>query len=219
MSDYEAMTPMNLMLAGFAMLTAVTGAVGMSEIKDPVELVRSTSGEALRVINNDNNTLKQDPSKLYDLVYKIILPIIDFNAFSKLTLGHYWRKANAEQRQRFVDEFKNMLIRTYTKYLVDYAGTEVTLLPQRGRQDAKRQTVLTEVTVPGKRPLAVNYSFWFKNGSWKVYNVTVGGISLVQLFRTDFTKEIDQTSLDKLIERLANTNNNRSVDGDSTPQY
>jgi phospholipid transport system substrate-binding protein len=218
MNDYEVMTPMKLILAGFALLTAVTGADGVSVIKDPVELVRSTSKEVLRIIKNDNATLKQDPAKLYDLVYQIILPIIDFDTFSKLTLGHYWRQANAEQRRRFVDEFKGMLIRTYTKYLVDYAGTEVNLLPPRGRQDPKRQTVLTEVTVPGKRPLAVNYSFWFKNDSWKVYNVTVGGISLVQLFRTDFAKEIDQTSLDKLIERLANTNNNRSVDGDSTPQ-
>jgi phospholipid transport system substrate-binding protein len=212
------MAPMKLMLAGFTLLTAMNSAVGMSAIKDPVELVRSTSGEVLRTINNDNDTLKRDPSRLYDLVYKIILPIIDFDAFSKLTLGHYWRKASAEQRQRFVDEFKGMLIRTYTKYLVDYAGTEVNLLPQRGRQDAKRQTVLTEVTVPGKRPLTVNYSFWLKNGSWKVYNVTVGGISLVQLFRTDFAKEIDQTSLDKLIERLANINNKRSVDRGATQQ-
>ena len=207
---------MKFMLAGLALLTAVSAAVGMSVIKDPVELVRGTSGEVLRIINNDNDALKQDPSRLYDLVYRIILPIIDFDAFAKLTLGHYWRKANAEQRRRFVDEFKGMLIRTYTKYLVDYAGTEVNLLPQRGRQDKKRQTVLTEVTVPGKRPLAVNYSFWFKNGSWKVYNVTVAGISLVQLFRTDFTKEIDQTSLDKLIERLANTNNKQSVSIEST---
>jgi phospholipid transport system substrate-binding protein len=212
------MAPMKLMLAGFTLLTAMNSAVGMSAIKDPVELVRSTSGEVLRTINNDNDTLKRDPSRLYDLVYKIILPIIDFDAFSKLTLGHYWRKASAEQRQRFVDEFKGMLIRTYTKYLVDYAGTEVNLLPQRGRQDAKRQTVLTEVTVPGKRPLTVNYSSWLKNGSWKVYNVTVGGISLVQLFRTDFAKEIDQTSLDKLIERLANINNKRSVDRGATQQ-
>ena len=209
---------MKLMLAGLALLTTVSGAVGMGEIKDPVELVRSTSGEVLRIINNDNDSLKQDPSRLYDLVYKIILPIIDFDAFSKLALGHYWRKADAEQRRRFVDEFKGMLIRTYTKYLVDYAGTEVNLLPQRGRQDKKRQTVLTEVTVPGKRPLTVNYSFWFKNGSWKVYNVTVGGISLVQLFRTDFTKEIDQTSLDTLIERLVNTNNKRSLNVKSTQQ-
>jgi phospholipid transport system substrate-binding protein len=212
------MAPMKLMLAGFALLTAMSSVVGTSVIKDPVELVRSTSGEVLRVIKNDNDTLKQDPSRLYDLVYKIILPIIDFDTFSKLTLGHYWREANAEQRRRFVNEFKGMLIRTYTKYLVDYAGTEVGLLPQRGRQDAKRQTVATEVTVPGKRPLTVNYSFWLKNGSWKVYNVTVGGISLVQLFRTDFAKEIDQTSLDKLIERLANTNNKRSVDREATQQ-
>ncbi len=199
---------MRIILVGLLTIAVFGNTFAKVDNKQPDELVLSISEEVLRILNTDDTeNYKQDPTKLYGLVYDIILPVVDFNAFAKLTLGRHWRKASAEQRGRFVSEFKGMLIRTYTKYLVDYAGTEVHLLPARTPNNGgKRQIVYTEVTVPGKQPLPVNYSFWRRGGDWKVYNVTVNGLSLVQLFRTDFAREINQSSLDALIERLARTN-------------
>ncbi|MCP4408779.1 MAG: ABC transporter substrate-binding protein [Gammaproteobacteria bacterium] len=176
---------------------------------DPEEIVQDTLTEVLEILNNDTVALKDDPAEVERLVDEILLPVIDFNAFSKLTLGHSWRQATADQRQRFINEFKGMLIRTYTKYLVDYSGTIVKLVPNKTQQrDPKRRMIITEVSQPGKSPLVVSYSFWFNKGKWKAYNLTVDGLSLVHLFRTDFNHEIDQTSLDTLIGKLADTNRN-----------
>ncbi len=173
----------------------------------PSQIVQETSEKILEIINKDAAKLQSDPEEVERLVDEILLPVIDLHAFAKLILGHNWRKASPEQRQRFVREFKGMLVRTYTKYLVDYSGTKVSLVPKKGsQQDPERQIVFTEVVVSGKPPLAVDYSFRFNDGKWKAYNVTVDGLSLVHLFRTDYTREINETSLDALIERLSKAN-------------
>ncbi|MEN8129914.1 MAG: ABC transporter substrate-binding protein [Pseudomonadota bacterium] len=184
----------------------------------PEEIVQNTSTKVLEILNKDVLALQDDPVEVERLVDEILLPVIDFNAFSKLTLGHNWRMATAEQRQRFINEFKGMLIRTYTKYLVDYSGTNVRMLPNKAQQhDPRRRTVITEVSRPGKAPLAVSYSFWFNKGNWKAYNLTVAGLSLVHLFRTDFNREIDQTNLDALISKLSNTNRDAAKKKDREP--
>ncbi len=172
----------------------------------PEELVRSTSERVLEIINKDRTVLKQDPERLNHLVSEVILPILDFDGFAKLTLGHYWRSASPEQRRRFTAVFKDMLMRTYATRMLDYAGTRIEVLPGRGRRDERRQVVFTRMTVPGKAPLAVNYAFRYTKGQWKVYNVTIAGLSLVQLFRDEFGREIEQSGLDALIERLERTN-------------
>ena len=180
----------------------------------PEEIVQTTSDRLLEVLKKESGKLKNNHQDLQRLVEEILLPVIDFDAFSKLTLGHNWRKASSFQRRRFIKEFKGMLIRTYTKYLVDYSGTDVTLIPNKKetRQDAKRRVVFTEVSQPGKPPLAVNYNFWLNGGAWKAYNVSVDGLSLVHLFRTEFDREINEKGLDALIDRLAKTNISSSDD-------
>ncbi len=184
---------------------------------DPSQIVQDTSEKILSILNRDSERLRNNPQEVQRLVDEILVPVIDLNAFSKLILGHNWRTASTEQRQRFTEEFKGMLMRTYTKYLVDYSGTRVNLIPSRQPQrNSKREKVSTEVIQPGKPPLAVDYSFWFKDGKWKAYNVTVDGLSLVHLFRNDFNREISETSLDALIERLAKTNLEK---GDKNPGH
>lgn len=173
----------------------------------PEEIAKTTLERFFKAINQKGERLKHNPQGMQRLVDENLLPVIDFDAFSKLTLGHNWRKATPDQRRRFTQEFKGMLIRTYTKYLLDYSDAQVTILPNKEAQrDPKRQMVSTELSQPGKPPLAVNYSFWLNEGAWRVYNVSVDGLSLVHLFRTEFDREINQTSMDALIERLAKTN-------------
>jgi phospholipid transport system substrate-binding protein len=172
----------------------------------PEELVRSTSQKVLEIINEDRAALKGNPARLNQLVSDVILPILDFDGFAKLTLGHYWRSATPQQRKRFTEAFKAMLMRTYASRMLDYAGTRIEVLPDRGLRDKRRQVVFTQMTVPGKAPLSVNYSFRHTKGQWKVYNVTIAGLSLVQLFRDEFGREIEQSGLDALIERLEHTN-------------
>jgi phospholipid transport system substrate-binding protein len=182
------------------------------EASSPEEIVHTTTEKVLEVLDKDAKKLKHNPQEVQRLMDQMLTPVIDFEAFSKLTLGHNWKKASPDQRKRFVKEFKGMLLRTYTKHLVDYAGTSIKVVPNKAQQtDPRRRLVLTEVSLSGKPPLGINYSFWFNKSKWKAYNVTVDGLSLVHLFRTDFTREISQTSLDALIKRLANTNREAST--------
>jgi phospholipid transport system substrate-binding protein len=189
-----------LVVATFAIKAGVTAT------QEPSQIVRQTSEKILEILNRDSEKLRNNPQEMQRLVEEVFLPVIDVKAFSKLTLGHNWSKATQEQRQRFIKEFKGMLMRTYTKYLVDYSGVKVQIMPKKGAPDPKRRVVYTEIVQPGKPSLPVDYSFWFNDGEWKAYNVTVDGLSLVHLFRTDFNREINETSLDALIERLAKTN-------------
>lgn len=178
-----------------------------AETPPPNQIIQETSEKIIEILNQEAEQLQKNPEKMQRLVNEILLPVIDLNAFCKLILSDNWRKASPEQRQRFSREFKGMLMRTYTKYLVDYSGIEMRLVSKKGaQQNPKRQVVFTEVIQPGKTPLPVDYSFWFNDGRWKAYNVTVDGLSLVHLFRTDFKREINESGLDVLIERLAKTN-------------
>ncbi|MEN8130246.1 MAG: ABC transporter substrate-binding protein [Pseudomonadota bacterium] len=176
-------------------------------VKKPNQIVEETSRRIIQALNSDTEKLRNDPREMPRIIEEILLPVIDLKAFSKLMLSQHWRKASVEQRQRFTQEFKGMLMRTYAKYLVDYSGTQVEVLPKKGaKKGARRQLVYTNVVRPGKPPFAVNYSFWFHDGKWKAYNVTVDGLSLVHLFRAEFNREISETGLDALIDRLSKSN-------------
>ncbi|MCP4409051.1 MAG: ABC transporter substrate-binding protein [Gammaproteobacteria bacterium] len=176
-------------------------------LREPDQIVKETSRKIIEALNKDPEKLRDAPQQIRRLIDEILLPAIDLKAFSKLLLSHNWRKASVPQRERFTREFKGMLMRTYAKYLIDYSGTQVKMLPQKGTERrANRQVVYTEVVQFGKPPLAVNYSFWLNDGKWKAYNVTIDGLSLVHLFRAEFNREISETSLDAVIDRLAKTN-------------
>ena len=179
----------------------------------PEQIVEDTSKEILRVLNEDKDRLKEDPKIVSQLIDDTVIPVIDLNAMGKLILGKYWKQASEQQRNSFITEFKDMLIRTYGKSLADFGGAEVKVLPARGEQKGKYRTVQTELsTGSGKTPLQVAYIFRSnKDSEWKVFDLAVDGLSLVKNFRTSFGQEIKETSLDQLIDRLANTNKEEAV--------
>ena len=180
----------------------------------PEEIVEETSSKVLQALNEDKEKLQEDPKLINALINDTIIPIVDLKSMGKLILGKYWKKASEEQRSQFVNEFKDMLIRTYAKSLVDYGHAKVTVLPPRGDKESKYHTVQTELDIgAGKTPLQVAYVFRNnKENEWKVFDLAVDGLSLVKNFRTSFSQEIKETSLDALIARLANTNRSSESD-------
>jgi len=182
--------------------------------RTPEQIVEDTSITILNTINEDNDRLREDPTLINQLINDTVIPIIDLGSMGKLILGKYWKKASAEQRASFIAEFKDMLIRTYAKSLVDYGHAKVNVLPARDKEQRKYYTVQSELDVgSGKPPLQVAYIFRRnKQTEWKVFDLAVDGLSLVKNFRTSFGQEIRETSLDALIERLANTNRSGTTD-------
>ena len=182
--------------------------------RTPEQIVEETSSTVLTAINEQNAELREDPTLINALINDTVIPTIDLDSMGKLILGKYWKKASEEQRTQFVSEFKDMLIRTYAKSLVDYGHAKITVLPNRDKEQGKYYTVQSELDIgSGKTPLQVAYIFRKnKQDEWKVFDLAVDGLSLVKNFRTSFGQEIKETSLDALIERLANTNKTGATD-------
>ena len=182
--------------------------------RTPEQIVEETSSTVLNAINEDNDKLREDPALINTLINDTVIPIIDLDSMGKLILGKYWKKASEQQRSSFITEFKDMLIRTYAKSLVDYGHAKITVLPNRNKEQGKYYTVQSELDIgSGKTPLQVAYIFRKnKQEEWKVFDLAVDGLSLVKNFRTSFGQEIKETSLDALITRLANTNKTGATD-------
>jgi len=182
--------------------------------RQPEQIVEDASSKILKTINEENDRLREDPTLINGLINETVIPIIDLDSMGKLILGKYWKRASEAQRTSFVAEFKDMLIRTYAKSLVDYGHAKVNVLPARDKEQGKYYTVQSELDVgSGKAPLQVAYIFRKnKQTEWKVFDLAVDGLSLVKNFRTSFSQEIRETSLDALIARLANTNKSGATD-------
>ena len=177
--------------------------VPVSAAQSPDVLLQERSKEIMQELKKDD--VRSDINKLYELVDRMIVPLIDFKAMSKLTLCKHWKTASKAQRTAFLDAYKNLLRRTYTKSLKNYANQEIRFFPQRTQVKGKYATVYSEfVPGGGKTNVPVNYKLRKVGDQWKAYNIEIEGLSLVKNYRTSFNKEISATSLDTLIARLNN---------------
>ncbi len=171
------------------------------------EIIQTTASEAMMTLRKDHELFEKDPERLYQVIESYILPHFDFVSMSRLVLGKYWRRATPDQRKRFVDEFRSLLIRTYASALLKYRDRELQLLPSRKQKRPDRSEVRTKVDIDGGKSVTIDYSLYNKKGEWKVYDVRVSGVSLVVNYRSSFMNEISQGGgLDPLIKRLAELN-------------
>lgn len=169
----------------------------------PDQLIKETSEKVLSALESNKEQYKNQPDEIYALVNDIILPHLDFRAMSKLALGKNWRKANDDQQERFVEAFKSMLIRTYSKSLTEYAGQEIKFLPYRGPEEGKRTVKVKTVISQSNGPdIPIDYSLRIKNDIWKVYDIKIDGISLVTNYRNSFASDINRVGIEGLIEKL-----------------
>ena len=186
---------------GFLLLCLGVPVAGQAA-SGPQELVKETTDQTLSRLQKDRAALQQNPDGIYDLVKEIITPHFDFIRISAWALGKYWRTASKEQKLRFITAFRTLLVQTYGVVLLDYTEQELRYLPLRDDPASGDVTVRTEVIQPNGEVVSINYRLYLKNGAWKVYDISVEGVSLVTNFRTSFATEIKQAGLDSLIQRL-----------------
>lgn len=169
----------------------------------PEALVKSTVEEVLGVIKQT-----QDRSALRKLAEQKVLPYFDFAQMTRLAMGPSWRKATPEQQQVLVDNFRELLVNTYTNALIQAGsggGRSVDVKP--GPPAKSGSTVVrTEVNEAGKQPLHIDYRMTNESGSWKVYDVIVEGVSLVTNYRSEFSDQVSRSGIDGLIKRLKDRN-------------
>lgn len=175
-------------------------------IQDPQELVQQTTDKIRSVLRTDQDKIKADPNHLLEIVDTIVAPHFDFMRMSSWVLGKYWRKAKADEKVQFSKEFRTLLVRTYAKALNDNYDKQINMLPLRKKEGSKTVTVRTEVQQSSGFPIPINYKMYVKDDAWKVFDVSVDGISLVANYRTSFAKEIRKGGLPKLIAQIAERN-------------
>lgn len=175
----------------------------MAEEVNPAVPLEQRTQKVLDKLSENNGAVTNEPQALNALVNEMVLPMIDFEAMSKLTLSKHWKKASKEQRAEFVDSYKGLLARTYTRSLTDFAGQKVIYFPKRTKIDENYAKVYSEFVPGGSSPNhEVRYEMRQKDGDWLVYDVVIDGLSFIKSYRTSFSKEIKDTSLEALIIRL-----------------
>ena len=200
---HSTMVMMTMLLSLVLMPTAVRA----GDIADPQALVECATAEMLQSLKDNKVELEQDPSIIYGLVQDILMPNFDFGKMSKLALGKNWRKASAEQRDRFIVEFRLLLVRTYSTAMLEYVGQEIKFLPFRDDVAKKKVKVKMEILQAGGPSIPMTLSMYLnKEEAWKVYDVKIDGISLVTTYRSTFATEIRNGGMEKLIDRLAKRN-------------
>jgi len=172
----------------------------------PDQLIQQAVEQLIDELTERKAELERDRGQLYELVERVIVEHIAVDKVAKLVLARHWRNASLEQRARFADEFKNLLIRTYASALFDYTGREqMDFRPLQLTEDERTAVVRTDVKLPGVRAFPVNYKFLrLESGEWKIFDVTIDGISLVTIYRVSYSRVIQTTGLDGLISRLEN---------------
>lgn len=171
------------------------------------EMVQKQTDLMLSTFKAQREQITKDQQLLYKLVDEIVLPHFDFEKMSSWVIGKHWRNATDEQKARFVQEFRTLLVRTYAVALYEYTDQQVVYLPSRSDPAATEAVVKTEVRQSGGAPpISINYDLYLKDGAWKVYDVIIEGTSLVTNYRSNYASEIRQNGLDSLIAKLAARN-------------
>jgi phospholipid transport system substrate-binding protein len=201
----------------FAALTLIIGTLSISKAvaadlvapQIPIEKASSQIKEKLK-----NKDFAKDFIKVNDYVAEVIAPHTDFDKISRLVVGKHWKTASAEEKNNFKQEFKKLLVRTYSRAFFDFDQWTIRFLPLNMESAVKKVKnteaviVKTEILQPGKPPFSLNYRMWKVDGDWKVYDMMIEGISLVKNYRKSIGTRIKKSgsTLATVTEFLAKKN-------------
>jgi phospholipid transport system substrate-binding protein len=188
------------LLLGAALL--LCRAVPAQDATPPDVLVKNVTLEVVELIAKDRDIKAGNRAKLIELIEQKVLPHFNFASMTALAMGQQWNKANAEQKKRLVDEFRTLLVRTYTSALAAYSEQKFDFRPLRAKPTDTDVTVNVRVLQSGAQPVTIDYSMEKTGSGWKVYDVMVGGVSLVANYRTEFSATVRESGIEGLIHTL-----------------
>ena len=181
-------------------------------VKAPDALIKEISSDVLDTVKADNSIRAGDVSKVIALVDAKVMPYVDFQRMTASAVGRYWRQATPEQQKRLQDEFKILLVRTYSGALAQVKDQTVQLKPMRSSPEDTEVVVRTEVRGKGD-PIQLDYRLAKTPSGWKIYDVNVLGVWLVENYRNSFAQEIGTNGVDGLIAKLAERNKTAAAGG------
>ncbi len=178
----------------------------LAQAPAPDELVKAISQEVIAVIKRDKDIQSGDARKIAMLVEAKILPHFDFAHTTRIALGANWRRASPEQREQLTREFRTLLVRTYSRALMNYRDQAIDFKPLRAQPGDTQVTVRSEVRQSGTQSVSIDYELEKTVSGWKVYDVKISGASLAATYRDTFAEEIRNRGIDGLIDLLSSKN-------------
>ena len=182
-----------------------------ADIIAPDVMLKQTSDEVIAVLKEKGEQLKEDPDLVYGLVHEYILPHLDEVTIAKLALGKNWRIATREQKLEFINEFRDLLIRTYGRSLSEFSDQQINYFPVRMEKGEEKVVVKSEVIQPGGPPIPVAYRMRIKDDAWKVYDLSIDGVSLVTSYRGTFDQEVRKGGIEGLLKYLKGKNADKAT--------
>jgi phospholipid transport system substrate-binding protein len=174
---------------------------------DPTALVKRTTDRMLSTLTARRAEVDKNPALIYGMIESIVAPHFDFEKITQGALGQHWREASPSQQRDLVNNFKQVLIRTYARSILNYSGQEIRYLPVKpGGSKGSTITVSTEVRGSGTAPIPIDYRMYDAGAGWKVYDVVINNASLVGNYRSSFATQIRQDGIDGLISKLGDMN-------------
>lgn len=173
-----------------------------AQVSEPDVLIKAVSEEVLEIVRKDKDIQSGNAKKAQELVEVKVLPHFNFARMTQLALGREWRNANSAQQKALTEEFNSLLVRTYSKALTEYRSQTIDYKPFKMPAGATEVTVRTEIRQPGGKPIQLDYDLEKQAQGWKVYDISVAGVSLVTNYRESFANEIRANGIDGLIKTL-----------------
>lgn len=183
-------------------------------IQPPDEMLKAATQKMLRSINEHRHEIKQSPEKLKSLVEQIISPHLDFIAASKMVMGKYWRRAEKEQKIKFIRQFRLLLLRFYSSALAEYLGSNDKVLnenlihyfPINLKEGETAMTIRAEIQPESGKAIPIRYRVHLTRKGWKIYDVSVEGISMITTYKNNFASQFKTQGIDALITSLEEKN-------------
>ena len=196
--------------AATAVIVSSGGVRAQSEIQAPDALVKAVTLEVVDLIRKDQDIQKGDRKKVIALIEIKVLPHFNFQAMTASAVGRNWEKATADQKARLMDEFRTLLVRTYSSALASYSSQKFDFRPLRAKPTDTDVTVNVRILQSGTEPVTIDYDMEKRPAGWKVWDVRVGGISLVANYRTEFDNLIREGGVEGLIKALYAKNSSQA---------
>jgi phospholipid transport system substrate-binding protein len=169
------------------------------------ELVKNTSALVIDRIQRDKNVLEADSKEMLNLVSEYVFPVFDFNIISRWVLGKAWVSADDETRQVFIDQFRKLLVRTYATALLQFSDQTIEYPEVEQKLGSRTVVVRQDISSPNTK-ISIIYKLYKKAGAWRVFDVSIDGVSLVKTYRASFGSMITDQGLDGLIVMLQEKN-------------
>jgi phospholipid transport system substrate-binding protein len=177
----------------------------------PDQLIRQMTEEVLQQIRTDKALQNGDPKKLQSLVDSKIMPNINFQKMTALAVGRGWRGASPEQQKSLQTEFRTLLMKTYSGALQSVQDQKITVKPLRGKPDDTDTTVRTQITRSGNDPIQLDYRLEKTSEGWKIYDVNVLGVWLIENYKNVFSEQQNNGGIDGLLQFLRERNQGKAT--------